>query len=48
MFKRFLTQTAAATVTVVGLVAASLSSAQAQTKWDLPAQSTERKHSVDP
>lgn len=37
MFKRFLTQTAAATVTVVGLVAASLSSAQAQTKWDLPA-----------
>ena len=37
MFKRFLTQTAAATVAVVGLVAASLSSAQAQTKWDLPA-----------
>ncbi len=37
MFKRFLTQTAAATVTVVGLVAAGLSSAQAQTKWDLPA-----------
>ena len=37
MFKRFLSQTAAATVTVVGLVAASLSSAQAQTKWDLPA-----------
>jgi TRAP-type C4-dicarboxylate transport system substrate-binding protein len=37
MFKRFLTQTAAATVTVVGLVAASLSSAQAQIKWDLPA-----------
>ena len=37
MFKRFLTQTAAAAVAVVGLVAASLSSAQAQTKWDLPA-----------
>jgi len=37
MFKRFLTQTAAATVAVVGLLAASLSSAQAQTKWDLPA-----------
>jgi len=37
MFKRFLNQTAAATVTIVGLVAASLSSAQAQTKWDLPA-----------
>ncbi len=37
MFKRFLTQTAAATVTIVGLVAASVSSAQAQTKWDLPA-----------
>ena len=37
MFNRFLSQTTAAAVAVVGLVAASLSSAQAQTKWDLPA-----------
>ena len=37
MFNRFLSQTTAAAVAVAGLLAASLSSAQAQTKWDLPA-----------